>query len=264
MNGTNLDRIERERAYHNDRFTEETRVHQGKYYFALRDLEQLYEQEVLAGAEGADVLEYGCAKGEWSIKVAPKAKSLQGIDISDVAIEAAATLLTDAGFHNCSFSAMNAEAMNFPDESFDLVFGSGILHHLDLEKSYSELARVLRPGGRAIFKEPLGYNLLLNAYRAVTPSARTPDEHPLLRPDFDLARRYFSKVDLQFFGLTTLASVPLRNTRIGESAYRLAASFDRVLTRFPGMRWQAWYVLMIMEKDKTPAAGNLRPLSMES
>src|SRR3546814_4334755 len=45
-------------------------------------------------------------------------------------------------------------------------------------------SRVLRPGGRAVFIEPLGLNPAIELYRRFTPSARTPDEHPLLRRDF--------------------------------------------------------------------------------
>ena len=45
-----------------------------------------------------------------------------------------------------------AESLPFPDQSFDLVLGHAVLHHLpDLEKSFSEFFRVLRPGGRLIF-----------------------------------------------------------------------------------------------------------------
>jgi ubiquinone/menaquinone biosynthesis C-methylase UbiE len=45
-----------------------------------------------------------------------------------------------------------AEALPFDDDSFDLVFGHAILHHLpDLDAAFSEFRRVLRPGGRVVF-----------------------------------------------------------------------------------------------------------------
>jgi ubiquinone/menaquinone biosynthesis C-methylase UbiE len=52
-----------------------------------------------------------------------------------------------------------AERLPFPDESFDLVFGHAVLHHLpDLDESFSEFLRVLRPGGTVVFcGEPSRY-----------------------------------------------------------------------------------------------------------
>src|SRR5579884_11621 len=46
----------------------------------------------------------------------------------------------------------DAEALPFPDESFDLVLGHAVLHHLpDLPRAFREFHRVLRPGGRIVF-----------------------------------------------------------------------------------------------------------------
>jgi ubiquinone/menaquinone biosynthesis C-methylase UbiE len=52
-----------------------------------------------------------------------------------------------------------AEELPFPDESFDLVFGHAVLHHVpDLERAFAECERVLRPGGSLAFcGEPSRY-----------------------------------------------------------------------------------------------------------
>ena len=59
----------------------------------------------------------------------------------------------------------DAERLPFEDESFDLVFGHAVLHHLpDLPLALAELRRVLRPGGTLAFcGEPSRYGDLLAA-----------------------------------------------------------------------------------------------------
>jgi SAM-dependent methyltransferase len=53
----------------------------------------------------------------------------------------------------------DAESLSLADESFDLVFGHAVLHHIpDLERAFAEFSRVLRPGGWIAFAgEPSRY-----------------------------------------------------------------------------------------------------------
>ncbi len=55
--------------------------------------------------------------------------------------------------------ATEAEELPFEDESFDIVFGHAVLHHIpDLERAFAEFHRVLRPGGAIAFAgEPSRY-----------------------------------------------------------------------------------------------------------
>ena len=55
---------------------------------------------------------------------------------------------------NVFFKIDNAYAMSFPEESFDHVVGSSVLHHLEIRKALSEIFRVLKPGGSIAFTEP--------------------------------------------------------------------------------------------------------------
>ena len=242
-------RLTRERDFHNARFEHDDRDAQLKYYDAIADCFRDYWARVEQLAAGADLLEYGCAYGSNALRLAPSARSATGIDISDVAIERGRQRAKQKGLTNVRLEAMDAEAMTFPDNSFDLVFGSGIIHHLDIDRAYAELARVLRPGGHAVFVEPLGHNPAIELYRRITPGARTPDEHPLLKRDFRRFDAAFGATSCRFYGLSTLAVVPFRNTAAKAPLFSVTRALDKGLFALPAVKWWAWYALMEATKS---------------
>ncbi|WOI52849.1 class I SAM-dependent methyltransferase [Parvularcula sp. LCG005] len=242
------DRLERERAFHNQRFAENERQAQLKYYAAVEAAMTHYRDRIAALALDADLLDYGCAEGDNVLRYASIARSIHGIDISDVAVDRGTARLDAAGITNGKLHVMNAEEMTFPDHSFDLVFGSGIVHHLDVQKSLTEIERVLKPGGRVLFVEPLGHNPAIDLYRRMTPQARTADEHPLRRSDFQLFEKIFSAARFDFHALTTLAVVPFRRTPAKAPILSATRAIDRALFRLPGLKWWAWYAVMEGQK----------------
>ncbi len=140
---------------------------------------------------------------------------------------------------------MNAEAMTFQDNYFDVIYGTGILHHLELNKAFESIAKKLKKEGTAIFIEPLGHNPLINGFRNKTPDIRTDDEHPLLMPDFKLAKNYFNKVDIQYFYLTTLGVPLLFKKNQPKFLINFFNGLDNVLfTLMPFLRKQAWQVVV--------------------
>jgi ubiquinone/menaquinone biosynthesis C-methylase UbiE len=71
------------------------------------------------------------------------ARSVTGIDIFHVAVNRATVKATSLGLSSARFVVGNAETLEpFDDGSFDLVFGSAILHHLTLDRAYANIARV--------------------------------------------------------------------------------------------------------------------------
>jgi ubiquinone/menaquinone biosynthesis C-methylase UbiE len=245
------DRIKREKEYHNKAFSEGVRKAADKYYtIHVTSLSKLY-QKLEKYASGKSVLEYGCGPGYNSFFLAQHAKSLIAIDISDYAIETAAHKARELNVTNAKFLEMNAEDLEFEDNTFDLVFGNSIIHHLDLDKSYSEIRRVLKPGGIAIFYEPLGHNYFINHYRRATPEMRTEDEHPLLMKDIQLAKNYFSEVKTSFFHLSTLAAVPFRNTFLFKLFLSVFKAFDNtIFSLLPFMRKYAWFCIVELKKEE--------------
>ena len=246
-------RIDSERDFHNARYGsgEDNRKHLDKFYLAIGLGDRAFHARVAAAATGRKILEYGCADGTSAcleMRTPAHAREYHGIDIADESIVLARAKAARAGFRNATFEAMNAEAMTFADDSFDLIYGHGLLHHLDLERSFAELSRTLKPGGQAMFMEPLGHNPVLNWYRNRTPALRTPDEHPLVKSDFELARRYFADVETSFYGLTTPASVLFQSTPLARPVLSVLNRIDRLLFLSETMGLQAWYAMLIMTK----------------
>ena len=130
------------------------------------------------------------------------------IDISEKAIELAKKN-NKANNAKIKYILMDAENLKFNDNSFHLIYGIGILHHLSLERAMVEINRVLKIGGKAIFYEPMGHNIFINMFRYLTPTLRSKDEHPLLIKDLDYIKTIFPKTKFQYFYLLSLIFFPL-------------------------------------------------------
>jgi SAM-dependent methyltransferase len=87
-----------------------------------------------------------------------------------------------------------ADKLPFPDESFDLVFGHAVLHHLpDLDAAFAEFSRVLKPGGTLAFcGEPSRYGDLISQVPKRAAVALAPVWRRLMRAT---KRDYFAEPD---------------------------------------------------------------------
>lgn len=238
--------VDRERAFHNERFEAgDNREAQSKYYYALRRGAKKYSQIIADTSRDAIVLEYGCGDSNKADLLARGSREYVGIDISDAAIERA---IKRNNVAHARFLVMDATAMEFASGTFQTVFGSGILHHLNTRDAAVEINRVLASGGQAIFWEPLGLNPMINFYRYLTPSARTPDEHPFLPQDFEILREIFKSVEVSYFGLFSLCAVPFRRFAFGAVFLRGLEAIDYAVLRIPFVRNLAWFSLIVLRK----------------
>lgn len=104
--------------------------------------------------EPARVLDVGCGIGGTSRHLAkslgPNSK-VQGITLSPNQVKRATELAAEQNLPNASFRVMNALAMDFPDDTFDLVWACESGEHMPDKKKYvEEMVRVLKPGGRLV------------------------------------------------------------------------------------------------------------------
>jgi ubiquinone/menaquinone biosynthesis C-methylase UbiE len=241
-------RLDREKEFHDRRFAEDSQRQQkvGKFYKITQSILQEKEKILLKNTKKAKVIEYGCGTGSYAFQLAQHgAELVTGIDISPVAIKMAEEEAQARGVSDkTSFKVMNAENLEFDPNSYDLICGSGILHHLDLNLAINSVVKVLKPKGKAVFLEPLGHNILINLYRRLTPSIRSEDEHPLLEKDLAFLSQHFQQVRIQYFYLTSLAASFLAGKPGFNTVLKCLEVLDSVLLKLPLIKKQAWLVLI--------------------
>jgi len=99
---------------------------------------------------GLRVLEIGCGLGTDGAQFAKAGADYTGIDLTDAAIELAEKRFELFELPG-SFRTADAENLDFADNTFDVVYSHGVLHHTpDTAGAIKEVHRVLKPGGKAI------------------------------------------------------------------------------------------------------------------
>lgn len=129
-------------------------------------------------------LEIGAGTGYFSLNLL-QAGIVGEATCTDISPGMVATLSANAERLGLSVRAAraDAEALPFADESFDLVLGHAVLHHLpNLRRAFGEFHRVLRPGGRIVFAgEPSRVGDRIASYPKRGAAAISPVWRRLLR-----------------------------------------------------------------------------------
>jgi len=129
---------------------------------------------------GKTLLEVGCGAGIDLVRFAKGGAIVTGVDLSRTAIDLAAQNFSQRGLAG-ELRVMDGEKLEYPDDHFDVVYGHGVLQYAaDPVQMLSEMKRVLKPGGEAIF---MVYNRIswLNAMRGVTKVSLEHEDAPVLR-----------------------------------------------------------------------------------
>jgi len=224
-----------------------------KFYSITRGSINFLNNYLLDKYKEKKVLDYCCGDGNVSVFLAKNEIEVVGIDISEVSIQNSKNLAKKEGVENkVSFFVIDAEKTNFPDNYFDGILCTGVLHHLDIKRAFKEMARILKPEGSIICIEPLAYNPIFQLYRKLTPHLRTKweAEHILTKKDINLAKNYFEKIETQLFHLFTLLAVPFRNLFFFNFILGFLEKIDLIILKLPGLKWWAWQIVFTLSKPK--------------
>jgi SAM-dependent methyltransferase len=197
----------------NEYYTEENRASEayfreieGRRYSFHYHLVELFS--ALQGSHG-NLLEIGCGIGVDSIQLAKCGFDVIAVDLTENALVVAKEFAAHRGV-SIDFRLGNAEGLAFPDETFDVVYSFGVLHHTpDIEKAVAEVYRVLKRGGTAhvmLYHRDSLVNLVHRLLRLPYESPRSRRDHcPVV---YTFSRRSARKLFSEFSDVSVRAEYP--------------------------------------------------------
>ena len=239
----------REKEFHNKLHSKNTGRFENIFYKAISNAWEDFFDYLKLNAKNSVILDYGCGIGPVISKVIEfNPKKIIGIDISDISISNAKKKLSGLS-NKIELLVDNCEKTNFNSDTFDIVYGLGIIHHLQTRRCINEISRILKHNGVLLFIEPLGTNPIINFYRKLTPKSRSKDEHPLIEEDFRLIRESFNEVKLKYYGFLTLIFFPFYKSTTNSFFFKLLIFLDQFLFKIKIFRIFAWSVLIVAKKN---------------
>lgn len=137
--------------------------------------------DVIASAKPRTILDLGCGGGWLSKILSARGYHTIGIDISASLIKTA----TKAAPKSVGFLIGDCMNLPFNNNTFDLIIGMGVLHHLDIDRTLVECHRVLNKNGSVLIMEPNALNpLMAIGRRLVSMDVCTEDEKPFVPSTF--------------------------------------------------------------------------------
>lgn len=187
-------------------FFEEAEKIRYKYHFYLPELFDW----IVAEKPKAKLLEIGCGMGTDILQLARRDMQVTGIDLTDEGI-ALAKKRFDIYDLSAELKVDDAENLSFEDDTFDVVYSFGVLHHTpDTQKSIDEVLRVLKPGGLAVImlyhRQSYNYHIhrLLDAPFDGNKNDRCPIERSYSRSEINHMFEKFAvtNLDIEYFMTT--------------------------------------------------------------
>jgi SAM-dependent methyltransferase len=225
----------------------------GDYKQFFRDYDAFryrYERHIPACIEslqvaGKLVLEIGLGQGSESERLIREGASWTGIDITSESVSRVETRLTLQGLPYQDLRQGSVLDLPFADDSFDVVFSHGVLHHVpDIARAQQEIHRVLRPGGELVImlyaRWSLNYLVSIGVLRRAALLAAAPLARVGFLPSGSasgvLAGHLANAKKLGLFRYLRLSEFVHHNTDGPANPYALVYDRRRVERDFPSFR----------------------------
>jgi 2-polyprenyl-3-methyl-5-hydroxy-6-metoxy-1,4-benzoquinol methylase len=198
-----------------------------------------YAYSLMGKIENKKLLDYGAGDGWNAISFAREKAQVWAIDISNSGIELVKKKAKANGVSDFIVAEVrDCYNTGFPDDMFEIIFGGGVLHHLDVEAAARELKRILNPQGVAIFYEPIRDTKIMDIIKAMVlflirrkASEETENESPMTSERIDLLKQYFGLVKHRHFNVLTSVTALFHS----ESLKKVLSRVDHFLMKIvPG------------------------------
>jgi 2-polyprenyl-3-methyl-5-hydroxy-6-metoxy-1,4-benzoquinol methylase len=211
--------------------------------------------DLIGDVRGLHVLDYGCGYGNLGLYLSHNGARVWGFDLSQSAIETASKAARQYGLA-AEFTQMDAAALAYPNDFFDLVVGFGVLHHvIKYPQADAQLFRVLKPGGRAVFHETLWDNPLINFARRFTSEHSDAGDAHLTQHEIRRFCRKFRAVRLEkrhlLYMLKRLARLPRMDWHADlepRPLWRAVSLLDQQILRLRPLRYFCGEVIVYLQK----------------
>lgn len=215
----------------------------------------------LGNINGKRVLDLGCGTGQFAVILAKLGALVDAMDISGVAIELAEKRANVNEVNDrITFQKMSVYDLAYPDNSFDLIVGLSILHHIrDKDRIVEPLSRILKPGGRILFREPFGNSSFLERLRLLVPVSvneedKTHWNEQIKYKDLDVFRRRFDVHFKEFQLFSRMDRVVKWSPFI-----KILGHIDLfMLEKLPFLRSYARDIVIELTRKKAFSSANLR------
>jgi SAM-dependent methyltransferase len=159
---------------------------------------------LLGDVDGVRILDVGCGMGENAVLLASRGALVTGVDVSAKSIDAARRLANATPLaRRPEFVCAPLETAHLEEDSFDVLWGDGVLHHVlhDLDGILARIVRFGREGALVVFSEPVDRVPGMRRLRRLLPVPLdgTPDERPLVEREVALTRRHFPDLQVTAF-----------------------------------------------------------------
>jgi ubiquinone/menaquinone biosynthesis C-methylase UbiE len=214
-------------------FFEEAEIIRYKFHFYLPGL----FDEISRKYAGGELLEVGCGMGTDLLQLARRGMKTTGIDITEEGIKLAKKRFELYSIPT-ELKVDDAENLSFADNSFDVVYSFGVLHHTpDTQKSIDEVLRVLKSGGSAIIMlyHRRSFNFVVHRILDAPFDGNRKDRCPI-------ERTYTKKEIYEMFGNFQNVSIDVRyfmTTGYGIVWDLLPIAMHKIL----GSRW-GWHLVI--------------------